>query len=257
MSPRRTAAIFGHNLKLLLADPAPMVVTTLMPLVLMAFLQGTGRAVLEAEGYAGVTGAEQVVPGMAVLFAFFGVTYLGMGFFAEHGWGTWERLRSSPARLFEILVGKLLPSGLVILAQVAVLFGAGALLFGLRITGSITALVIMMLASTIFLLALSMLCVSIFRTINQLSAAANVGAMVVAGLGGALAPLSVMPTWAREIAPISPAYWSLQGFRAVVLEGGGFPEIANAVLILAGTSIACGIIAALRFRPTDAKVWAA
>lgn len=28
----------------------------------------------------------------------------GIGFFAEHGWGTWDRLRSSPALLFEILV---------------------------------------------------------------------------------------------------------------------------------------------------------
>lgn len=257
MSPRRTAALFGHNLRLLLADPAPMVVTTLMPLVLMAFLQGTGGAVLEAEGYVGVTGAEQVVPGMAVLFAFFGVTYLGIGFFAEHGWGTWDRLRSSPALLFEILVGKMLPSGLVILAQVAVLFGAGALLFGLRINASIAALVAMMLASTVFLLALSMMCVSVFRTINQLSAAANVGAMVVAGLGGALAPLSVMPTWAQGIAPASPAYWALQGFRAVVLEGGGWSEIAIPVLVLAGASVVCGVIAALRFRPTDAKVWAA
>ena len=117
MSLRRTVAMIRHNTHLLLSDPAPIIVSTLMPLVLMAFLQGMGRSVLVAEGFDGATGAEQVVPGMAVLFSLFGVIYLGMAFFQEHGWGTWDRLRSSPAGSVEILVGKMLPSGLVILTQ--------------------------------------------------------------------------------------------------------------------------------------------
>lgn len=250
-----TRVIFTHNVKLMGADPAPIVATTLMPLVLMAFLQGTGRSVLEAEGYVGVNGAEQVVPGMAVLFSFFGIIFVGIGFFTEHGWGTWDRLRASPAPLFAILVGKMLPPGLVIFVQLAVLFGAGTILFGFQINGALTALVAMMVASTVFLLALSMMCVSLFRTINQLSAAANVGAMAVAGLGGALAPLSAMPDWARAVAPLSPAYWMLDGFRSVVLDRGGWSDIAVPVAILAATSVACVTVAAVRFRPTDTKVW--
>ena len=61
---------------------------------------------------------------------------------------------------------------------------AGALVFGLRIRGSVPALAVMILATTVFLIALSMLCVAVFTTINQLSAAANVGAMILGGLGG-------------------------------------------------------------------------
>lgn len=255
MSLRRSAALFRQNLLLLLADPGPIVVTTLMPLVLMAFLQGMGRAVLQAEGFTGASGAEQVVPGMAVLFAFFGVGYLGMAFFQEHGWGTWQRLRASAARPSEILLGKMLPSALVILAQLGVLFGAGILLFGLQVRGSIGGLAVMLVAATVFLVGLSMLCVAVFRTINQLMAAVNVGAMVVAGLGGALAPLSVLPGWARAVAPASPAYWALEGFRAVVLEGSG----VSGTLIPAGVLLAFAALAAagsaVRFRFADEKVW--
>lgn len=255
MSLRRTMALIRHNTQLLLSDPAPIIVSTLMPLVLMAFLQGMGQSVLVDEGFTGVTGAEQVVPGMAVLFSLFGVIYLGMAFFQEHGWGTWNRLRSSSAGSMEILIGKMLPSGLVILTQTTVLFAAGALAFGLHIRGSVFALATMILATTLFLIALSMLCVAIFKTINQLSAAANVGAMILGGLGGALAPLSTLPGWAQTVAPASPAYWALQGFRNVILDGGGMQSILTPVAVLLGASAVAGIVAASRFRFTDEKVW--
>ena len=62
MAFRRSSSLFRHNLLLLAADPAPILVTVLMPLVLMAFLQGTGAAVLQAEGFADANGSEQVVP---------------------------------------------------------------------------------------------------------------------------------------------------------------------------------------------------
>ena len=255
MSLDRTSALIRHNVRLLLADPAPIVVITLMPLVLIAFLQGTGRAVLESEGLVGVTGAEQVVPGMTVLFAFFGVTYLGVSFFAEHGWGTWDRLRSSGATLIEILVGKLVPGGLVLLGQMATQFTIGALIFDLRFAGSVIALAAMMLTMTTFLVGLSLLCVAVFRTINQLSAAANVGGMAFAGLGGALAPMSVMPEWAQSIAPSSPAYWALQGFRALSLDGADLGGVARPVGMLLLFSAAAVAVAFACFRSSDEKVY--
>lgn len=255
MSPRRTVAMTRHNTRLLLTDPGPIIVTTLMPVVLMAFLQGMGQSVLMSEGFTDATGAEQVVPGMAVLFSLFGVIYLGMAFFQEHGWGTWDRLRSSRATSIEILVSKMLPPAAVILVQTVALFAAGSLLFDMEVTGSILALATMIVTMTVLLVALSMLCVAVFKTINQLSSATNVGAMILGGLGGALAPMSVLPDWAQTVAPISPAFWALRGFRSVILEGGGMTSIVAPVALLLGISVAVTIVAATRFRFTDEKVW--
>lgn len=256
MSLSRTTALVRHNFGLLLADPSPILITTLMRLVLMGFLQGMSRSVLNDEGFGGATGAEHVVPGMAVLFSLFGVIYLGMAFFQEHGWSTWERLRSSQAGSIEILLGKMIPSAVVVMAQTVMLFIAGGLMFGLQIAGSILALVAMIVTTTVFLVALSMLCVALFRTINQLSAAANVGAMILGGFGGALAPISALPDWAQTVAPLSPTYWALLGFRSVILEGGGVQSILVPMGILVGVSLVAAGTAAYRFRFTDAKVWA-
>src|SRR5512143_275858 len=104
----RTATLFRQNLALLARDPAPIVITTAMPLILIAFLKGTGAAVLHQAGISGVNGTEVVVPGQIVMWAFFGVAFLATAFFAEHKWGTWDRLRASAARPVEVMLGKLL-----------------------------------------------------------------------------------------------------------------------------------------------------
>jgi ABC-2 type transport system permease protein len=244
-----------HNWRLLWADPTPILVTTLMPIVMMAFLQGTGRAVLRGAGFATASGSEIVVPGMAVLFAFFGVAFIGTGFFAEHGWGTWDRLRASSARSIEIVLGKILPSAGLMLMQLVLMFAVGVLLFDLRIHGSLGGVAVMMVASIAVLVAISMLLTAVLRTVNQMMAVVNLATMTLAGIGGALAPVDVLPGWAQAIAPASPAYWMLKGFRAVVLESGG----VGATLVPAAVTLAFAAGAAIgavwRFRLTDEKVW--
>jgi ABC-2 type transport system permease protein len=79
--------------------------------------------------------------------------------------------------------------------------------------------------------------------------------MVRAGMGGAMAPVDVLPGWAQAIAPLSPAYWMLKGFREVILEGRGveatiFP--AAVTLLFAAVMAAIGF---MKFSMTDEKVW--
>ena len=255
MSWSRSRVLMRHNWALLMADPAPILLTTLMPIVLMTFLQGTGRAVLRAAGYPDASGAELVVPGMAVMFAFFGVGYIGTAFFSEHGWGTWDRLRSSRATTMEIVLGKILPSALLMLVQLIVLFAFGVVAFGLRVNGSVAGVGVMMLACVVVLIAFSMLLTAVLKTANQLMAVVNLAAMVLAGMGGALAPVDVLPGWAQAIAPASPAYWMFKGFRAVILERGGLDAtIVPAAMTLAFAAVMAAV-AVWRFSITDEKVW--
>ena len=45
--------------------------------------------------------------------------------------------------------------------------------------------------------------------------------MLFGAIGGALVPLSVLPQWAKTIAPLTPTYWAMRGFRSVILDGAG------------------------------------
>lgn len=255
MNLSRSLVLMRQNWALLMADPAPIVLLTLMPLVMMTFLQGTSRAVLHAAGYADASGAELVVPGMAVMFSFFGVGFIGTAFFSEHGWGTWDRLRASRAGTMEIVLGKILPSAALIFGQLVLLFVIGIVVFGMRVSGSVAGMVVMMLACVVLLVAFSMLLTAVLKTANQLMAVVNLAAMVFAGIGGALAPVDVLPGWAQAIAPASPAYWMLKGFRAVILEKGGLDATIVPAAMTLVFAAGMAAVAVWRFSVTDEKVW--
>lgn len=99
-----------------------------MPLVLMAFLAPGSKALLQAQGYAHAGGAEQAVPGMTVMFSFFVIGVIGIQFYREQGWGTWDRLRIASGTM-EILIGKIAPGLLLLLAQLVVVFGTAGSCF--------------------------------------------------------------------------------------------------------------------------------
>jgi ABC-2 type transport system permease protein len=91
----------------------------------------------------------------------------------------------------------------------------------------------------------------------QLNAATNIGTMVFAGLGGAIAPLAVLPQWARTLAPVTPSYWAMRGFRSVTLSNGDLGSVALPVGVLLSFAAAFAILAGLRFRAEETKIsWA-
>lgn len=244
-----------HELRLLRTDVQALVVLVAMPLVVMAFLKPTVRAQLVSEGYSGASGAELAVPGMAVMFAFFAVGYVGYGFFREHNWGTWERLRASPAPLVQILAGKLGAPLAVVAAQLAVLFAAGGWLYDLRVRGSVAGLALVALALALSVVALGAALFAVCRSFQQLNAIANLGAVLLAGFGGALVSTSTLPGWAQAVAPGTPGYWAMRGFRSTILDGRGIESalLPAAVLLAFAAGLAC--LAALRFGVEDRKVY--
>lgn len=257
MSLRRSAAVVRHDLRLLRADPAFLVIMIVMPLLVMAFIKPAFKGALIFAGAEGANGAEQVVPGVSVLFALFMVGNLAFGVFREHGWNTWERLRASPATTSEVMLGKSITPLLSLALQQLVLVGVGGLLFDLHIKGSVPALVAVCAAFALSLVGLGYVLLAVCKTVMQLQAVTNLGTMVLAGLGGAITPITSLPDWARAIAPAVPSYWAMRGYRTVILDAGGVSEVLLPVAVLLGfTVVFCGI-SFFRFRVEEAKVsWA-
>lgn len=253
-SVSRTAALIRHDVRLQLRDPAPLVVRTVMPLLLMGFMQPLFRTALRADQVEGATGAEQAVPGMAVMFTFFLVNLVGFGVFREHGWKTWDRLRAGPARPGEVVAGRIVVPLAVAMLQLAVVFLAGGLLYDLRITGAWPALVAVGAALALCVVMFGMALVSVCRTVSQLAVFANLAALLFAGLGGALTPLSALPDWAGPLAPTVPSYWAMRGFNSVVLDGGGAAAVALPVSVLLGFSTVFAAVTLRFFRFEHRKV---
>ena len=254
----RLGAIARHDLRILRCDPAFLIIFTIMPLAFMAFNESAiGAAMALRFPDLEANGAAFIVPGATVLFSGFLVGNIGFGVFREHGWHTWERLRASPLTTPELMAGKSVVPILTISLQITVLLGAGFLIFGLELRGSVVAFVAVAAALVLMEVALGFMLLSVCRSVLQLNALSNAGAMLIGGLGGTITPVEFLPGWAQAIAPFTPAYWAMQGFREVTLAPGGLADVAVPLLVLAGFTVAFAVVAVMRFQVEDTKVsWA-
>ncbi len=247
-------AITKVQIRIIRNDPWFLVIMFGMPLVVMPLFGETMGLSLRASGFADATGAEQVVPGQVVLFGFFVGGSVGFTVFREHGWKTWDRLRASAAPSAALLGGFGLPWVIIHVAWQALLFAAGALVLGLKLNGgSPVALFLILLGYSLCVISLILLTTATFRTVNQLNAFQNVGAMVFGGLGGALVPLEQLPGWAQAIAPVTPAYWAMRGHTDVLLRQGGVGDVLLEFGVLVGVAVVVGAFAVGRFRIDETK----
>ncbi len=250
---RAALAVTRLQLRILRRDPWFLVIMFGMPLAIMPLMRETMGLSLVASGFGGADGVEQAVPGQMVLFGFFVAGSTAFSLFREHGWKTWDRLRASPATPHALLAGFGVPWVVIHVAFQSALLLSGAAFFGLRLKGSFVALALMVVAFAFCVVSLVLLAAATLRTVNQVNALVNLGAMVLGGLGGALVPVEQLPGWAEAIAPATPQYWTMEGHRAVFLDNGGVSDVMTSVLVLAGIGVVAAALAAVRFRVDETK----
>ncbi len=250
---RRFGVIVAHEARLARRDPISILVLLVFPVITTAFLKPAFRPALVENGFAHANGAEQVVPGQAVMSAFFVVSLVTFSFFAEHGWATWDRVRASRATSLEIIAGKSVPRVVIAMVQLGALLLAGVVVFGLHIQGSPLALAPLIVAFSICLVLLGVCVAALCRTAQQAGAFAYLGMVLFGAIGGAFVPIEVLPAWARAVAPVTPTYWAMRGMRAVILDGRGMGGIMVPSAVLLGMAGLFAIIALRRFRFDQTK----
>lgn len=252
MNIGRVAAIARQDLRLLRTDLMPVTVLIVMPFLLMPFLLPAYDEALRVGGLPQASGAEQAVPGMTVTFGFFLAGNVSFGFFREHAWKTWERLRASPASAAEILLGKMVTPLLQAAVQFVVLFVLGGFLMGLQVRGSWFALIAVGGCFSLCLVTTGLALTALCRTFLQANTVVNILGLVLAGLAGAIVPANLLPEWAQEIGPAIPSYWAMQGYERAILGQGG--SVLVPVLALLAFSLLPAAVALAKFRFDETKV---
>jgi ABC-2 type transport system permease protein len=239
----RVAALVRHNVVLLARDPGHLIAYLVMPMVLMLVEAPLYRSALHDRN----AGTVQIVTGLLVMFSLLSLSIVGNAMLAERTWRTWDRLRATPAPAGELLVGKAFPVLGVLLVQQAVLLGFGVGVLGLRpAAGRLPLVALAVLAWGAALLGCGSALATVVRSHGQLGAASDICGLVLAGLGGALSPLSAMPSWARAAAPVSPGYWAMAALRDALA---GHPAATlRATAILAALAAVTATVAAWRIR---------
>ncbi|MFI6599342.1 ABC transporter permease [Nonomuraea sp. NPDC050536] len=225
-------------------QPWVVVILIIIPGLLLAFF---------AKGIVG--GPARAVPGIAALFGFFGLSAIGLAFFRDHGWMTWDRLRVSGTRPFAVIVGKLTPLAVAFLAQYVLLFPLSWAAYGLRIRGSVLGVALVALALVAVELGIGLLLAVVCTTIAQLNMLVSVGALLLVGGAGALSPIDTFPGWVQAIARISPVYWSFKGFTVAIAEGGSVGDVLGPIAVLFGMAAACFVLSGIFYKHEQRKTF--
>jgi ABC-2 type transport system permease protein len=138
--------------------------------------------------------------------------------------------------------------------QLSLLFVVGVTVLDLHVGGKVPGVAVMSIALLACVVALGLAMTAVFKTAQQLNSIGFLSATVLGALGGALVPLATLPQWAQTIAPITPQYWAMRGFRALILDRAGVGAVALPALMLTSYALVFAAVAVWRFRFDDDKV---
>lgn len=229
-SYNRIAAIARHNLTIRLRDPGQAITYFALPMILMVVLKPLYVRAVHG-------GTTVIVTGLIVMFSVFVVGIAGSSILAERQWRTWDRLRQSRASSAEIVIGKVLPIFALMLVQQTVLFVYGCAVIGVPVPRSLGWVVLAIFVWAFALLAMGAALATVARSLSELGAITDIGAMVLSSMAGALVPLSILPVWVQGAAHASPGYYALKMMQAAIRGD------ASAVLAPAAVLIGIGVLA--------------
>ena len=192
-----------------------------------------------------------VVPGLiGVILTMTMVMMTSLAMTRERERGTMENLLATPARPFEVMLGKIVPYILIGYVQVAVILVAAWLLFDVPMVGSLA-----LLSAVLVLFIAANLAVGFtFSTIarNQLQAMQLTFFFFLPSmlLTGFMFPFRGMPAWAQAIGEVFPLTHFLRIVRGIMLKGNGLVEVAPQLWPIALFMAVAGMVALKRYRQT-------
>jgi ABC-2 type transport system permease protein len=213
------------------------------------------RSALSAAGALSVNAYSHSFCGMTLQYLLFWGVDSGLLLLRERRQGIWRRLRAAPVGSATLLAGKALATALVALAQIAVTFTFGAVVFGVRLTGSPAGFALMALSAALLSAATGLLVAAAGG--GHETRARSVAILVILTfslLGGLWLPAFLLPEWVQKLALALPTTWAARGLEGVTWQGMDFAGAWPCALALAGFSTVFLIIAWWRLTRLDARV---
>lgn len=190
--------------------------------------------------------------GMGIQFLLFVALDFGIAFLLERQGGTWKRLRAAPLARSTLLAGKAVAGALVGLISVGATFAFGIAVLGVRIEGSVTGFLLLLVTSALMASSFGLLLAALGRTPGTTRGLSILAVLLLVMLGGGWVPAFVFPEWLRTATLLLPTRWAIDGLDAVTWRGADLATGAlPACAVLLGYTALFLLVARLRFRWSD------
>jgi ABC-2 type transport system permease protein len=189
-----------------------------------------------------------MIPGIVALLLLVVTTNLSaMAIVREREIGTLEQLNVTPISRWELIVGKLLPYGLIGMIDVVLVLIVALYWFEVPLRGSLPLLFALSLVYLLTTLGLGLFVSTISNTQQQAMMTTTFFFMLpMVYLSGFIFPIENMPSWIQPFTYLIPLRYFLVILRGLFLKGVGLETFWPQALALLGWGVAILALATLR-----------
>jgi ABC-2 type transport system permease protein len=188
------------------------------------------------------------VPGLtAVLLQIMIVLLISLSLVRERERGTLDQLTMTPVRPLGLMIGKMIPYGVLGFLELCMILIVMRIVFNVPIHGSLLLLLIMSLPFLLTVLGLGLMIST--RAKSQAEAfQLSMGTVLPSVfLSGYIFLIANMPPFFQGVSRFIPVTYYIRILRGIVLRGAGLPELWSNALILTAMGITTTLIAARMF----------
>lgn len=235
-----TAGLARRSLMSIRREPLAWFPSLFFPLLLMAIFTGSfGQAPGRIPGFPPIRGfLDFAVAGSVLQAALLIGTVAGTALARDIEGGFFDRLVLSPVSRASILLGHL--AGAVVLAvALGALFIGVAVVFGARVDGGVTGVLLVLLISAV--MAMGMGGLGLYLALRTGSSEAVQGAFplffVFLFFSSAYFPRETMSGWFRDVADVNPVSHLVEGMRSEIVDGALTGSAALGLAVGAGLAV--------------------
>ncbi|WP_030161894.1 ABC transporter permease [Glycomyces sp. NRRL B-16210] len=234
---RDTWLVYSRAMKLNLKQPVWLVVMLIQPLYFLILFAPLLNGLEGTPGFeAGAM--ETFVPGLIIMMALFGSTFVGFGLIAELRQGVIERMRVTPVSRVALLIGRTLSTVSTTLIQALILVVLAAPIGGLTIYWPGVFLMFGIIILTSFMLgALSYGVAIVLKSEDTLAPVLNTVVQPIMLLSGIMLPMALAPAWLQNVADFNPFYYAVEAARSLFSGDLGADAIWQAAVFIGGLAV--------------------
>lgn len=211
---RDICLMFKRNMLVVLRNPVHIIIGLFQPFCFLVLFAPLLKPLAHSEHFHG-NHLAVFVPGLLIMLAVYGSSYVGFSLIDDWRVGVLERFWVAPVSRTAIVLGRSLRDIVVVLFQslflVVLSFFAGleASLYGICISLLLVTLITATLSSLSYIISLFV------KEEGALAAAINLFVLPVQLLSGITLPLTLAPYWIQKTALFNPIAHSVDGARAL------------------------------------------
>lgn len=193
--------------------------------------------------------ANFMVPGLvAIILQVITTLLTAFSIVRERERGTLEQLLVTPIQPFGLMLGKLVPYGLIGIFETVTVLAVMRVIFDVPINGSVLLLLLLSILFLFTALAIGLLIST--KAQNQVQAFQMAFLIIFPSvlLSGFMFPRASMPAVMQAISFLIPATHFMEIIRGIVLRGATISDVMNQVITLAVMGLLLLALSALRFR---------